>query len=171
MRILIYSLIILFDFFVSSTWLQHIAVGGIMPNTTLIILVSYALLRDDVEGTIMGFCAGLLYDIFFGRIIGMSAMLMMLTGFFVGKPFRDFFKDNYIAPIIMVAAATLAYELAYYILNFLLLGRTNIFRYLGMVILPSVAYNLILCIFIYRAIYAIDGIIFRREERKRGFMK
>ena len=171
MRFLVYSLIVLFDFFVSSTWLQHIAIGGIMPNTTLIILVCYALLRDDVEGAIMGFCAGLLYDIFFGRIVGMSAMLMMLTGFFVGKPFRDFFKDNYIAPIIMVAVATMAFELAYYILNFLLLGRTNLLRYMGMVILPGAAYNLVLCIFIYRAIYIIDGAISRREEGRRGFMK
>ena len=171
MRIAIYSIIILFDFFVSSTWLQHIAVGGIMPNTTLIILVSYALLRDDVEGAIMGFCAGLLHDIFFGQTVGMTAMLMMFTGFFAGKPFRDFFKDNYIAPIIMVAVATLSYEFVYFILNFLLLGRTNLLRYLGTVILPGAAYNLVLCIFIYRAIYIVDGLISRREERKRGFMK
>jgi len=151
--------------------MQHWAIGGIVPNTTLIILVCYALLRDDVEGAIMGFAAGLLYDIFFGRIIGVSALLLMLTGFFAGKPFRDFFKDNYIAPIIMVAVASLTYEFAFYILNFLLLGRTNFIRYLGMVILPSTAYNLVLAIFIYRAIYLLDGAISKREERKRGFMK
>ena len=171
MRIVVYSLIILVNFFISTTWLPHAAIVGIVPNTTLIILVSYAILRDDVEGAIMGFCAGLLYDIFFGRIVGVSAVLMMLTGYFAGKPFRDFFKDNYIAPIVLVAVATLAYEFAFYVLNFLLMGRTNFFRYLGTIILPTAAYNLVLCIFIYRAIYGVDGLISRREERRRGFMK
>jgi len=157
MRLLIFSLILIINFLISTTWLQYAAVGGILPNTALIIVVCYALLRNDVEGALMGFFAGLLYDIFFGRVMGVSAVLMMFIGFFAGKPFRDFFKENYIAPVILVACASLAYEFMYYVINFLLLGRTDFLRYMGTIILPTTAYNLILSIFIYRVIYGINN--------------
>jgi len=171
MRIAIFSAIILLNFIISTTWLQAISVGGILPNTTLIIIASYALLRDDVEGAIMGFCAGLLYDIFFGGILGISALLMMLVGFLAGKPFRHFFKENFLAPIVLVAAASLAFEFGFYVINHLLVGRTDFLRYLGSIILPTTAYNLILCIFIYRGLYGINNRLSKREVQKRGLMR
>jgi len=142
-----------------------------MPNTALVIVATYAMLRGDVEGAIVGFCAGLLNDIFFGQVIGVSALLLMFTGFVCGKPFRDFFKENYIAPIILVGVASLMYEFMFYVLNFLLMGRVNLFRYFGQIILPTAVYNLIICAFIYRAMYGINGALERREDKKRGFMK
>ena len=164
------SFIILLNFVLQSTLLSHAQVFGIMPNTAFIIVVTYAMLRGDLEGALVGFCAGLLADIFFGRIIGVSALLMMLAGYFCGKPFKDFFKENYIAPIILVGVVSLAYEFMFYVLNFLLLGRVNFLRYLGQIILPTAVYNLILCVFIYRMIYGINRLLEKREERKRGFM-
>ena len=171
MRIAIISLIVFLNFILQSTWFSYFSVFGTVPNTALIIVVSYAVLRGDVEGAILGFCAGLLADIFFGRVIGVSALLMMLTGYLAGKPFRDFFKENYIYPIILVGAASLAYEFMFYVMNFLLMGRVNFFRYLGMIILPVTVYNLLICVFIYRIIFGVNRRLEAREEKKRGFMK
>lgn len=156
MRILFLSIIVFFNFIISSTLLQHIAILGILPNTALIIVVCYATLRNDVEGALLGFFAGLLQDIFFGRIIGVGALLMMFMGFFAGKPFRDFFKESYIAPLLLVAGASLTYEFMFYVINFLLLGRTNFIRYLGQIILPTTAYNLLFSVFIYKAVYSLE---------------
>jgi len=171
MRIFIFTILVLLNFIISTTWLQSIAILGIIPNTTLIIVVCYALLRGDVEGAIIGFCAGLVYDLMFGQVVGVSAVLLMLTGFAAGKPFRDFFKDNYLAPLLLIAAASIIYETAFYIANFLLFGRTDFFRYFGIIILPTAAYNLVVGIFFYRAIYGINNLLEKREIRKRGLMK
>jgi rod shape-determining protein MreD len=154
-----------------STWFSYISLFGTIPNTALIIVVTYAMLRGDVEGLILGFCAGFLADIFFGRVFGVTALLMMFTGYFAGKPFKDFFKENYIAPIILVGIASLAYEFMFYVINFLLMGRTDFLRYLGLIILPVTVYNLVVCVFIYRMIYGINRLLEAREEKKRGFMK
>lgn len=171
MRIAIISFIILLNFILQSTIFGQAQIFGVLPNTALIIVVLYAMLRDDVEGAIAGFGAGFLYDVFFGQILGVSALLMMLTGFLCGKPFRDFFKENYIAPVILVGVASVAYETMFYVFNFLLMGRTNFLRYFGQIVLPTAAYNLILCVFIYRMLYGINRRLERREDRKRGFMK
>lgn len=171
MRIVIISFIVLLNFILQSTLFSHIAIMGIVPNTALIIVISYSYLRGDVEGAIIGFCAGLLADIFFGRVIGVSALLMMFAGFFAGKPFKDFFKDNYLAPILLIGSIGLLYELMFYVLNFLLMGRVDILRYMGIVILPVTAYNLIVGVFVYRGIYGVNAMLKRREDKKRGFMK
>ncbi|MDR2183998.1 MAG: rod shape-determining protein MreD [Clostridiales bacterium] len=171
MRIAVVSFIVLVNFILQSTWFSYFALFDTIPNTALIIVVTYAMLRGDVEGAILGFCVGFLADIFFGRVIGVSALLMMFTGYFAGKPFRDFFKENYIAPIILVGLASLGYEFMFYVLNFLLMGRTDFPRYLGQIILPVAVYNLVICVFIYRMIYGINRKLEAREEKKRGFMK
>jgi len=129
------------------------------------------MLRDDVEGAIVGFASGLLIDVFFGQVIGVSALLMMLTGFVCGKPFRDFFKENYIAPLLLVGAASILYEFMFYVLNFLLLGRVNFLRYFGQIILPTTLYNMVVCLIIYRVLYGVNRRLEERETRKRGFMK
>ena len=171
MRIAVIAFIVLLNFILQSTWFSYISLFGTIPNTAMIIVVTYAMLRGDVEGAILGFCVGFLADIFFGRIIGVSALLMMFTGYFAGKPFKDFFKENYIAPIILVGVASLAYEFMFYVLNFLLLGRTDFLRYLGQIVLPVTVYNLVVCVFIYRMIYGINRALEVREDKKRGFMK
>ena len=171
MRIVVVSFIVLLNFILQSTWFSYISLFDTIPNTALIIVVTYAMLRGDVEGAILGFCAGFLADIFFGRAIGVSALLLMFTGYFAGKPFKDFFKENYIAPIILVAIASVGYEFMFYVLNFLLMGRTGFLRYLGQIILPVTVYNLVVCVFIYRMIYGINHVLEVREDKKRGFMK
>ncbi|MCL2573452.1 MAG: rod shape-determining protein MreD [Defluviitaleaceae bacterium] len=171
MRIAVVSAIVFINFILQSTWFSHISLFDTIPNTALIIVVTYAMLRDDVEGAILGFGAGFLADIFFGRVIGITALLMMFVGYFAGKPFKDFFKENYIAPLIMVGVASLAYEFMFYVLNFLLMGVTDFPRYLGRVILPVTVYNLVLAVFVYRIIYGINAKIEAREDKKRGFMK
>ena len=170
MRIFVLALIVLLNFILQTTLFRWIAIAGIIPNTALIIVVCYAILRDDTEGALVGFFSGLLQDLLFGRIIGTSAFLMMIIGYFSGKPFRDFFKETYIVPIILVAIAGLSYEFMYYVINFLLQGRTNFMRYLGQIILPTVAYNLIISVFIYRLIYGIDRRLNQREDKRHSFI-
>ena len=170
MRFFSLSIIIFFNFIISSTWLQYTAIFGIIPNLTLVIVVCYALLRDDTEAAIVGFLAGLLQDILFGQIIGISALLMMFTGFLAAKPFKEYYQENYIIPLVVVSIASLAYETAFYIINFLLLGRVNFIRYFGQIILPTAAYNILASIIIYRLIYALNQKLLKRDERKKGFM-
>ena len=171
MRPLVLGIIVFINFILQITLFSYIEIIGISPNTIVIIVVCYALLRNDVEGALLGFFAGLLLDVFFGRMLGVSAFLLMMIGFICGKPFKDFYKENYVAPIILVALMSLAYEFFFYIFNFLLQGGTDFLRYLTQIILPTTVYNIFLCIFVYRLIYSVNGFLERRVERSSGFNK
>jgi len=170
MRIFILAIIVLLNFILQTTLMHYIAIGQIIPNTALVIIICYALIRNDIEGAIFGFFVGLLNDIFFGHIVGVTSLLMLTTGYFSGKVFKDFYKENYIVSFILVATASLIYEFMFYMVNFLLIGRTNFLRYFAHIILPTAAYNLVVCIFIYKIIYSINNKLEKRYNKKIGFM-
>ncbi len=168
MRAIVTFFVILLNFILQSTLFEHIEIIGIKPNTAIIIVVSYAMLRGDLEGAIIGFFSGLLQDIFFGRFIGLYSLLGMLTGYFCGKPFKNFYSENFILPLFLVAVSIIGYEFAFYFSSFLFRGKVDFFYYFGTIILPEAAYNTILSIPIYRLVYAINDKIceFERKNRK-----
>lgn len=167
LRILVTSLLILTSFILQSTVFPYIEVIGVKPNTALIIIVSYGILRGDVEGAVVGFFSGLLQDIFFGDIIGLYAMLGMLTGFISGKPFKDFFRENDLLPLLVVAIAAMVYEFSIFLTTHLLLGRIDIWHYFRTIILPSAVYTAVLTIPLYRLMYFINGRLERGEKLRR----
>lgn len=169
MRIAVVTLIIFVNFILQSTVLAHVEFFGIRPNTALIITVAFAMLRTDVEGALIGFFSGLLHDIVFGRVLGLNALLFMCVGAACGKPFKDFYRENYFLPIFLVAGAAAFYEFAIFTATFLFRGRLDMLYYLQRIIIPSVAYNAFLAFPLYRIIYSINKVLEDREEAGRRF--
>jgi rod shape-determining protein MreD len=150
------ALMLILNFALQTTLFQYIEILGVKPNTALILIVSYGILRGDVEGAIAGFFSGLLQDIYFSPYIGLYAMLEMLLGYFAGKPFKDFYKENYLLPLPIVAGASLAYQFAIYFSSFLFNGKLDFAFYFRSIILPSSVYTLILAIPVYSLIYWVN---------------
>ena len=167
MRIFILSIILILNFVLQSTIFEYIEIFGVIPNTTIIIIASFAILRYEIEGAIIGFFAGLLQDIFFGNVIGLNALLYMLIGYMCGKPFKDFYSENYLLPILLVSGGTFFYNFSYYILNFLFRGRIAFLHYLRLTILPEIFYNIMLSLPIYGLVYIINTYLENYEKPKR----
>ena len=81
MRILLTGILIFVNFILQTTLLPYISIGGILPNTVLIIVVSYALLRGSTEGAIVGFFSGLPIICSLAAIVYES--IIFITGFFL----------------------------------------------------------------------------------------
>jgi len=164
-RIVISSLIVLVNIVIQSTIFPYIRIYDIQPNSMLIIVVIYGILRGDVEGGIFGFFSGLLVDVFFAKYIGLNALLGMLVGYFCGKPFRDFNYENYILPVVSVAVATLLYNFAFYFINYFFKGELDYVYYLYKIILPETIYNVVLCVPLYTLIFFINQKLEDYEKR------
>ena len=150
-----------------STVYGYIEILGVRPNTALILIISYAMLRGDVEGAIVGFFVGLLQDAFFGRYIGLHALLCMLAGYLCGKPFKDFYRESYLQPMLLIGITTLVYEFVFYCSNFLLRGRLDVALYMQKIILPGTIYALILSLPVYHFLYIVNKKLEAREWAKR----
>ncbi|MDR1664859.1 MAG: rod shape-determining protein MreD [Clostridiales bacterium] len=171
LRVVCMSLLILINFVLQSTLFQSFAILGVIPDTALILIVSAGILRGDIEGAIFGFFAGLVHDLFGGYYIGLYAMLGFLTGYVSGKPFRDFFHDNYFLPFFMVVAAAAAHQFLFYCCGFLFTGKIDMLYYVRSIILPKTNYTASLAIPVYSLMHAINARIERYERSRRSLFK
>ncbi|KAF5067528.1 rod shape-determining protein MreD [anaerobic digester metagenome] len=164
MRILVTALTVLINFILQTTLFQYLAIQGIFPNTALIIVVSYALLRGSKEGCITGICTGLLFDIFFGTAKGYYLLLFLCISFFIGKSQKNFYRENYLLPIIFCTFAAGAYETIHFITELLLRKDGNLLFFILKVLLPTIVYSAIVTVPIYRVLFGINEWLELKEK-------
>jgi len=171
MRIAVIGALILFNYVLQTSVLPHVAILGVIPDTALIFIIGYGILRGDIEGAIFGFMVGLLQDVFSGGPVGKFALMGFLIGYISGKPFRDFFKDNYFLPFIIVLVAIILQQFVIYVSSFLFLGYLNFPHYALSIILPTTIYTVSLSIPLYSLLHFINGRIENWESNRRNFFE
>lgn len=167
LNVIVTAVVLIVNFIVQSTVLQLIEIRGVIPDTMVIIIVSYALLRGQAAGTAVGFAAGMIYDIFFGNSIGFYAVLGMLIGYFCGICHRNFYRENYVLPVTLSALSCTIMGFIIFVTGFLLKNDYNIFYFLISVIIPQAVYTGIAAIVVYRILYSINNRIEKKEKEKR----
>ncbi|MEA4816604.1 MAG: rod shape-determining protein MreD [Lachnospiraceae bacterium] len=167
MRIIFTAVLLVVNIALQSTLFQLIAIRGVVPNTAIIIIVSVALLRGRFEGLLTGFFAGLLQDIFFGNALFFYALLGMLTGYFCGGINKSFYRENFILPLVLCAAATFLYNMAIYLTSLIMMGNINLLYCFLNKILPETVYTSVLSILGYRLLFELNEMIEYKERFRR----
>ena len=171
MRVGCLAALIIVNYILQSTVFMRFSILGVNPDTAIIVIVSYGILRGDVEGAIFGFFTGLTHDIFGANFIGLYAMLGMFTGFIAGKPFKDYFKDNYFLPFMIIVAATLSYQIMIFFTSFLIRGRLEFWFYFTSIILPKTIYTAAIALPLYSLMFVINEKIEDYENNRRSLFK
>lgn len=160
--------LVLINFILQTTLFPHLSILGVTPDTALILIVSYGILRGEIEGAIFGFFTGLVQDMLVGMIIGLFALFGFLTGYMCGKPFKDFFKDNYFLPFAVVVIVSLVYQFTLYVTTILITGQIDFWHYFITIMLPQTIYTASLSIPLYSLLHVINAKI---EARNRGVIE
>ena len=168
-RIITMVLIVVVNYVLQTTLLPHVAILGVTPDTALVLIVSYAILRGDIEGAMFGLFAGLVQDVSGGTVVGVFALLGFLTGYVCGKPFRDFFKENYFLPFFVVVGASLLHQFAFYVTTIMFTGQLDFFHYVRTIILPGTIYTASLSIPIYIVLHFANTLVERHENNMRNW--
>jgi len=168
LRLIVMALVIFANFILQSTFSNYIEILNVKPNTAILIVLVYAMLRGDVEGAIIGFFTGLLEDLFFGGYIGLNALLGTVFGFAAGKPLRNFYRENYFLPALLILMFMLAYGFSQYAGEVMFRGRTSAVYYFERVILPEAVYTTLFAMPFYKLMYWLNGAIEKRERLFNG---
>lgn len=126
-RKIVIALMILLCFLLQSTVFQALAIGSISPNLMIILTASFGFMGGRKEGMIVGFFCGLLEDIFYGRLLGMHAIIYMYIGYGNGQFNRIFYGDDIKLPLSLISASELIYGLGTYMIMFVMRSRFCIF--------------------------------------------
>ena len=101
--LLVFSLAI--AFYLDTTLFNIVNLYGIRPDVTLAVVVSLGVLLGSAPAGAIGLILGLLADIIFNKIVGLTALTYMLSGVFAGFFYRKFYADNLIIPTVTAAVA------------------------------------------------------------------
>ncbi len=167
MRAILFFFIIIFEIAIHSTLLQSISFFGTLPNTTLVLIASYSILRKSEESCIFGFTTGLVFDLFLSNYFGLFTVIGTFLGYNASKPFTNLYRESFLPPIITVLIASFIYEIIFYLINIKVYEYVSFFVYMYSIIVPTVLYSVFITPFVFKIISIINSFIEQQESYRR----
>ena len=158
--------LIIIAYLFQTTLFKAISIAGIVPNILMIITSSFGLMRGKNEGMLVGFCAGLIADIFFMDILGFYALVFMTIGYLNGLFRRIFYPEDIKLPMILIGLSEMLYCFICYIFLFLLRGRMNLGYFFVHIMLPDVVYTVLVTLLLYKGILFLNEALETYELRR-----
>jgi len=127
----------------------HLAIGGVVPNVFILVVLTLALLEGPNAGAASGFAAGLLFDLLGTGPVGAAALVLAVTGYIAGSLSEHMFAEGWLMPVTVVFIAGLSAEVAYALVLAVLGAGNPFWTSLVTVILPAAVYNGALALLLY----------------------
>lgn len=158
--------VVLLCFLLQTTVFHHIELAGMVPNLILVVVVAYGYMRSKAEGMYVGFASGILIDLLYSDLIGMNAVLYMTIGYVAGICNEIYYRDEVSVPLIIIAISDFIFNFGYYVFQFLLRGRLDIFYYIWRTILPEMVYTVLIAVFLYQLLHAMNLYLEQKEDKE-----
>ncbi|HZK87715.1 MAG TPA: rod shape-determining protein MreD [Anaerovoracaceae bacterium] len=162
MKIRIVAIIFTVAFLIQGTLLNNFAFFGVTPNLILCLLIAFTFFYEDESAIYVALIFGVISDICFSNIIGVSSLGYLLVGFLIVKFSPVLNKENILASIIFGTLGTLVFNIFYW-------GLTNVstnqfdFTYILKLQPLYVICNLIIMVLIYFIL--INRVVRHRSDR------
>jgi len=162
MKIRIAAVVFAVAFILQGTLLNGFAFFGITPNLVLCLLIAFTFFYEDESAIYLALIFGIVSDICFSNIIGVSSLGYLLVGFLTVKLRPILNKENILASIIFGTLGTLVFNLFYW-------AGTNVnsnqfdFMYILKLQPLYVIYNLIVMVLIYFTL--VNRVVRHRSDR------
>ena len=159
----LYSLLITIGCVIlQSTFLQKIAVYGVIPDLALIVVVFSSNSMGAMKGQGLGFAAGLVQDFLTTGPIGLNALIRTVVGYLFGKMKGKFFLDSILLPVIFIVVATLLKEILMSLLIFIFLPASEI-SFFGSEFLIELGLNAFIAPFVFALLKLIK--VYRLNQK------
>ena len=114
MRIPRHILLLILALVLQTTWVSSLEVAALKPDLVILVLIHIALRAGSIEGTLLGFCVGLLQDTHTPVDLGLNALTKSLVGFFMGYCRTGVIADSIQVQIALIFGAVLVHDLVFY---------------------------------------------------------
>ncbi len=119
------------------------------PDLLLVTLASVAVLRGPILGAGAGFLGGLVVDTATLGTLGLTSLVLTVTGYWLGRYGETTGRDRAHAPLLAVVAATVLYALGASALHVVLGDAVSARVTLGTALLPALVLNALAGIPVY----------------------
>jgi rod shape-determining protein MreD len=126
---------------VQSTWFGSIAVLGVIPDLSLVILLWISYKNGIVEGPVAGFLSGLAEDFISAAPLGFNAFVKTAVASATALLHGSFYIDRIILPFVLGFVGTLLKAVAAELLSLFFGDKVRSYAFLERVLWIEAAYN------------------------------
>ncbi|MCC7450317.1 MAG: rod shape-determining protein MreD [Anaerolineae bacterium] len=138
-----------------STVIPEIRIGGGGPDLIVMLVIAWALLAGVEEGTVWALIGGVVQDLLNGTPTGTSALALVVLVFVITLAIRPVNRKNLIVPPLVAAVGTVLYHVMLMALLTVVGRPVSISYTLPYVTLPTVLFNTVLMLPVFRVMGAI----------------
>ena len=137
-------IVYLFALLLQLTFFSEVRVAGVAPELPALVAVLAGLFAGPRRGSMIAFCAGLMWDIYLSTPLGLAAAAFAIVAYGLGAITEDLFHDTRIQTAVLVLAGTAAAVAAYALLGEVVGQRGLVDDRLLRVVLVASAFNAVL---------------------------
>lgn len=145
-------IIFLITYFLQANFFSWFNLSGIKPNLFVIFVLIIGLFAGRTRGITFGILFGICIDIFLGKSIGISAIMLGFIGFLGGYLDKNFSKDSRFTMILMIALSTIVFELGVYLFNYFINSAVFSIWLFVKILIIEIIYNIVITIILYPTI-------------------
>ena len=139
----------IFIYLLQANFFTWFKIAGVMPNLLVILMLYIGLFMGRNSAITYGIIFGLLVDIFISRRLGITSIMLAVTGILANLFDKNFSKDSRITVMAMVGISTIIYEVGSYMLSYAFLKINVEILAFAKILLIEIIYNVILTIIVY----------------------
>lgn len=152
MRYTVKALFLILILVIQSTWVQYISIFGVTPNLIIAAVVAIALSSEPVEAAVLAAGTGIVFDLIFGRVFGISTLLYMYIALLSRGMLEYMYEKTLISSMLITFLAAFLYQSINFFLSFIIWGEGGFLFLLFRLIFPCAAYTACLQIIIYAVV-------------------
>lgn len=142
-------------YFLQTNFFTWFTISKVMPNLFVILILFIGLFIGKKTGFTLGLIFGIYLDLMVGKSIGITGIMLGILGLIAGYIDKNFSKDSRITIMVIVALATVVFEIGIYLFQIFRWGISiEIIPFLKILSI-EVLYNVILIIILYPLIQKI----------------
>lgn len=150
------------------TFFSEVRVAGVAPELPALVAILAGLFSGPRHGSIIAFCAGLMWDVYLSTPLGLAAASFAVVAYALGGITEDLFHDTRIQTVVLVFAGTAAMVTAYALLGEVVGQRGLVGDRLLRVVLVASAFNAVLSLVVAPAMrWAVGSGPARSRTRRR----
>lgn len=147
--ILLCALLLGASLLLQSTLLRRVAVGGVRPDLTFVVLIFVSIRRGPMVGQLGGFAVGIAEDLVSLAPLGYHALLRATTGYLYGLFLGNVYVDPILIPVAFAAAGTLVKALLSVLLEAVFSISSSGFAPFGGPVWIELGWNAVLAPFLF----------------------
>ena len=165
MRRLYLTIAVAVGMYLDSIFFARVNLNGIRPDALLALVAGMSLLLGSKKGAIFGLVVGLVADVLYARMVGLSAIGYMVCGAAGGFFYQKYYADNLVIPALVAAAGALFKEHVMALAARLSGADFAYLSALGMYILPSMLMSVALTMHVHALMKRLYAGQLRNEKR------